>query len=147
MRRLYAKAILGGATISYIPSVAIGYLAEQYPALAPEELEIVSDFFASGIGPLQLVVLVIIVFVLPLVEELLFRKWLWGLLGRVLSTHWTWIATSLVFAMAHVEPLHILGLLPLSFFLGWLRKEAGDISCSATAHIANNAAACLMMII
>jgi membrane protease YdiL (CAAX protease family) len=87
------------------------------------------------------------VFVIPPIEEILFRGWLWKMCRWKINPYWTWIITSLVFAAVHAEPLHILGLLPLSFFLGWLRKETGGIEYSTIAHITNNAVACLLMII
>ena len=118
MKATLTKAIVGGATISFIPSIIVNWLAKTFPSIAPEELQIVSDFFGSGIGPLQLMVFAIIVFVIPPIEEILFRGWLWKMCRWKVSPYWTWIITSLIFAAVHAEPLHILGLLPLSFFLG-----------------------------
>jgi membrane protease YdiL (CAAX protease family) len=142
-----AITIVGGATISFIPSIIVGWLANAFPSIAPEELQIVSDFFGSGIGPLQLIVFMMIVFIIPPIEEILFRGWLWKMCKLKFSTNRTWIITSLVFAAVHAEPLHILGLLPLSFFLGWLRKKTGGIECSMIAHMTNNAVACLLMVL
>ncbi len=147
MKATLTKAIVGGATISFIPSIIVGWLAKTFPSIAPEELQIVSDFFGSGIGPLQLIVFAMIVFVIPPIEEILFRGWLWKVCKWKFSTNQTWIITSLIFAAVHAEPLHILGLLPLSFFLGWLRKKTGGIEYSTIAHMTNNAVACLLMII
>ncbi len=147
MKNPLATAIIGGATISFIPSLIVGWLANMFPALAPEELQIVSDFFGSGIGPLQLMVFAIIVFVIPPIEEVLFRGWLWKFCRWKLNPYWTWVITSLIFAAVHAEPLHIIGLLPLSFFLGWLTKETDGIEYSTIAHMTNNAVACLLMVL
>ena len=147
MKATLTKAIVGGATISFIPSMIVNRLAKTFPSIAPEELQTVSDFFGSGIGPLQLIVFAMIVFVIPPIEEILFRGWLWKICKLKFSVNRTLVITSLVFAAVHVEPLHILGLLPLSFFLGWLRKEGGGIEYSTIAHMANNAVACLLMIL
>tara|TARA_R110000796_G_C14564204_1_gene435154 strand:- start:680 stop:1123 length:444 start_codon:yes stop_codon:yes gene_type:complete len=147
LKATLTKAIVGGATISFVPSIIVGWLANTFPSIAPKELQTVSDFFGSGIGPLQLMVFAIIVFVIPPIEEILFRGWLWKMCRWKINPYWTWIITSLIFAAVHAEPLHILGLLPLSFFLGWLRKETGGIEYSTIAHITNNAVACLLMII
>jgi membrane protease YdiL (CAAX protease family) len=147
MKNPLAKAVLGGATISLIPSILITRIAELFPSLAPDELQIVSDFFGNGVGLWQWLAMSIIVFVMPVIEEVIFRGWLWRLCKWRLNSYWTWVITSLVFAAVHAEPLHILGLLPLSFFLGWLRKETDDIGYSTVAHVTNNAVACLLMII
>ena len=143
----YTVALLGGATISLIPSLAVTKLAQAFPSLKPQELGIVSEFFANGIGPLQAILFMCIIFVIPPIEELIFREWGWGLVSRYLSPERTWVFTSILFALVHLEPLHVLGLLPLSLFLGWLRLETGDIRSSIVAHCTNNAVACLLMVI
>ncbi len=147
MRRPYWTALLGGATVSLVPTWLVAQLAATFPAIAPEELEIVSEFFGNGVGPPQLLVFLIIMGMLPVLEEWLFRGvlWRWGL--KVFSPKYTLVATSLLFALAHGEPLHVLGLLPLSFFLGWLRMKTGEIGPSIVAHMANNTVACLLMLL
>ena len=147
MRRPYQTALLGGATVSLVPTWLVAQLAAAFPAIAPEELEIVSEFFGNGFGPPQLLVFLIIMGMLPALEEWLFRGvlWRWGL--KVFSPEYTLVATSLLFALAHWEPLHVLGLLPLSFFLGWLRMKTGEVGPSIVAHMANNTVACLLMLL
>tara|TARA_R100000008_G_C3547327_1_gene148312 strand:+ start:193 stop:570 length:378 start_codon:yes stop_codon:yes gene_type:complete len=124
----------------------VALTAAAFPALAPQELEIVSEFFGKGFGPPQMLVFFIIMTILPAVEELFFRGilWRWGL--KVFSAKYTLVATSLLFALAHWEPLHVLGLLPLSFFLGWLKMKTGKLGPSIVAHMANNTVACLFML-
>ena len=145
----YKAALLGGALISLIPTWAVSALAQQFPSIAPKELEIVSEFFGSGIGFAQLFVFFIIVFLLPQVEEWLFRGVLWDILEKKIGVpgRLTWFTTSLIFAVVHLEPLHKLGLLPLSFFLWWLRMKSGSIGPSVVAHMTNNAVACLLMVL
>ena len=147
MSRPYWVALLGGATISLIPTWLITQIAAAFPALAPEELEIVSEFFGNGFGPPQMLVFLIIMGMLPVLEEWLFRGFLWRWISKVFSPKYTLVATSLLFALAHWEPLHILGLLPLSFFLGWLRMKTDEIGPSVVAHMSNNTIACLIMLI
>ena len=140
-------AVLGGATISLFPAWFVSLAADAFPSLRPEELEVVSEFFSSGIGPLQLIVMGIVIFVVPPMEELVFRGWAWKLCRWKMSPKWTCITTSVLFAAVHQEPLHILGLLPLSFFLGWLRLKTGNIEASTIAHMVNNAVGCLVMVL
>ena len=74
----------------------------------------------------------------PLVEELLFR----GILYSWLAWRWggavAWIASSLAFAAAHVELAHIILVLPLGLWFGWLRWRTGSLWPSLVAHAVNN---------
>ena len=144
----YKTAIVGGSLISLFPALFVTQAVRMFPSLKPEELQVVSDFFSAGIGPMQIMLFAIVVFVVPPAEEFIFRSALWRLFGWVKQTpKVTWIGVSLLFAAFHMEPLHIMGLLPLSFFLGWLRLKTGNINASTLAHMANNAVGCLLMVI
>ena len=104
-----------------------------------------SVFFDNGFGPPQLLVFFIIMTILPILEEWLFRGFLWRWVSKIFSSKYTLVITSLVFALAHWEPLHVLGLLPLSFFLGWLRMKTDELGPSIVAHMTNNLVACLFI--
>lgn len=147
MNRPYLMALLGGATISLIPTWLVAQVASAIPALAPKELNIVSEFFSGGIGFPQMMVFFIIVVFLPPVEEWLFRGVLWRLASKVMTPNFVWVVISLLFAIAHWDFLHVIGLLPFSFFLGWLRLKTGELGPSTVAHMVNNAVACLLMVI
>jgi|TARA_R110000744_G_scaffold284551_2_gene396068 membrane protease YdiL (CAAX protease family) len=141
----YLTALLGGATISLLPTWLVAQIAARVPELAPQELEIVSEFFDKGFGAPQMLVFFIIITILPMLEEWLFRGVLWRAVSKIVPLNFTLIITSLIFAMAHWEVLHVLGLLPLSFFLGWLRLKTGELGPSMVAHTTNNLVACLLM--
>lgn len=147
MKHPYLTALLGGATISLFPTWFVAQIASRFPTTAPEELKIVSEFFGDGIGPPQLLVFLIIVFFLPIIEEWLFRGIFWRWAKKVMSPTSTFVVISLLFAFVHWEPLHVLGLLPLSFFLGWLRLKTGRLGPSIIAHMINNLVACLLMLL
>tara|TARA_R110002124_G_scaffold171326_4_gene339014 strand:+ start:765 stop:1061 length:297 start_codon:yes stop_codon:yes gene_type:complete len=87
----YKAATLGGALISLFPAWFVTQMVRAFPSLQPEELEIVSEFFSTGIGPLQLILFAIVVFVVPPAEELVFRRWIWKLFNWKLTPYWTWI--------------------------------------------------------
>jgi membrane protease YdiL (CAAX protease family) len=145
VNRPYLTALLGGATISLFPTWFVAQIASRFPSTAPGELKIVSEFFGDGIGAPQLLVFLIIVLFLPVIEEWLFRGVLWRLASKVMTSGFVWVTISLLFAAAHWEPLHALGLLPFSFFLGWLRMKTGELGPSIVAHMTNNLIACLLM--
>ena len=142
----YKTALLGGLTVGLAPAWIISFIVSVFPSLRPEELGAVAEFMSNGIGATQILFLMITVLIVPPIEELLFRGWLWKLVGWKLSPYWVWVTTSIIFALVHMEPVHVLGLLPFSFFAGWLKLKTGKLGRSVVAHIANNAAACMLMV-
>lgn len=73
-------------------------------------------------------------------EELLFR----GVLQRAAPRGVRAILLSAVlFALIHVDPHHVIGVLPIGIFLAWVAERAG-VLVSAVAHVANNSAAILV---
>tara|TARA_R110000824_G_scaffold342743_2_gene529231 strand:- start:2415 stop:2870 length:456 start_codon:yes stop_codon:yes gene_type:complete len=143
----YRLAAFGGLLISLLPAVIINLIAYYFPSTRPEELSAVSEFLSEGLGFIQLLFFAIIVFIIPPIEEFIFRGVLWKVSEWVFSPKWTWILISLAFAAVHMEPLHILGLLPFSFFVGWLRLKTNRLGPSVVAHTVNNAMGCLLMIL
>lgn len=74
----------------------------------------------------------------PLVEELVFRGLLYGWLAGRWGTVIAWIVSSLAFAAAHVELAHVILVLPLGLWFGWLRRRTGSLWPSLVAHMVNN---------
>jgi membrane protease YdiL (CAAX protease family) len=72
-------------------------------------------------------------------EELLFR----GLLQRAFAPGVRAILISGIgFALFHLDPHHVVGVLPLGLFLAWVGSRAGTV-VTMFAHVMNNAAAVL----
>ena len=145
MKRPFLKAFIGGLTISLIPAWFVTYASRAFPNLAPEDLQVITDFFTDASVLLQWIVFFIFVIVMPIIEEILFRGLLWRLFNWKFSPKTTWILVSLIFAGVHWEPLHVIGLLPLSFFIGWLRLKTNELGPSIIAHMTNNAVGCFLM--
>lgn len=85
------------------------------------------------------VVLALLVFaVVPgISEELMFRGLLQNAVrGRVLPI----VVSGFGFALFHVDPHHVAGVLPLGLFLAWVASRCGTL-VTMFAHAANNAAA------
>ena len=82
------------------------------------------------------------VVITPVIEELFFRKFLWGLSSKVFRFEGGHIATFLVvtllFALCHKDLGHIIGVMPLSIFLGYLRLKTGSIKPCIVVHAVNN---------
>ncbi len=74
----------------------------------------------------------------PLVEEAVFRGLLYGWVAGRWGTTVAWLASSILFAAAHVEPTHALLVLPLGLWFGWLRRRTDSLWPSLVAHMVNN---------
>ena len=129
----YLTPMLGAAGINLVTSFAISQMLE-----APPATKEIQGFFDVPFGLEQYLTLFILIVMLPVIEEWLFRSVLWRFLNKFMSINKTLIAVSLFFAICHVQLPVVIGLLPLSFFLGYLRKTQGDIEGSVVAHITHN---------
>jgi membrane protease YdiL (CAAX protease family) len=85
-----------------------------------------------------IVVFVVIVFVAPFCEEIVYRGLLWGAVDR----RWgRWVAlavTTVVFAVAHLEWTRIPLLLVVAIPIGLARLYAGNLTASIVAHQVTN---------
>lgn len=73
-------------------------------------------------------------------EELLFR----GMFQRSIRRPMLALVLSgVLFAAYHVDPHHVVAVLPLGLYLAWLGYRTGSVLVPITAHVANNAAAVL----
>ena len=136
----YKLAIIGGIVIALVASAAMAEVQSWFPNSDSEGLDAVNQLLA---GPPIIVAIVLFVIVIfsPVVEELFFRKFLWWISSFLFSQTTTLIVISVLFAAIHGSIFHAIGLLPISFFFGWLRIKTGSIKHCTVAHIANNAAA------
>ena len=83
-----------------------------------------------------------VTFIAPLTEEILFRGFFWGILDRLKFNSVTAMSiTTLLFIYAHGEVVHIAGVMPIAFFLGWLRERSGSIFPTILCHAVNNGVA------
>ena len=147
MKHLYKKAIMSGALISIVPAIIVSLLSSWFPATESENLALIRDIFsAQSYGFLQYFLIFNIIVVSPIIEEVIFRGVLWSFLKRYINEKNVFIATSLIFAAVHIDFLHVVGLLPASFLVGWFRYRTGDIKASLLCHMSNNLVACLLTI-
>jgi len=136
----YKLAMLGGVVISVVASTVMAAIQSWFPNFDSEGLEAVDQLLAGP--PLVVAILLfLIVIVSPLMEELIFRKFLWWISSLMFSPITTLFIISILFAAIHGSLFHAIGLLPISFFFGWLRMKTGSIKHCTVAHVANNATA------
>ena len=91
-------------------------------------------------GPVMAVtVLVIVVFVAPLCEEIVYRGLLWGAVERLGARRWWAMAiTTVVFALAHFELARTPLLLVVALPIGVARVLTGRLPAGVIAHGINN---------
>jgi membrane protease YdiL (CAAX protease family) len=88
--------------------------------------------------PLALAATVAIGLLGPLAEELLFRGLIYGYVDGRFGARAAWVTSSILFALAHVEPAHIALVLPIGILLGWVRQRSESLWPCVVAHMANN---------
>jgi membrane protease YdiL (CAAX protease family) len=160
---LLALAAFGTFAVPWMPSWIAEKLLELMPFMRElGTLDLVSRMLTEG--PLFGRVLLIIAVTVgaPLFEELLFRGFFWytaeratsGFLGSVaglsaplaaqIGALTAFIGTSIFFALFHLDPVQSISLLPIAFFLGWLRLLSGSVWPGVIAHFVNNALAVVL---
>jgi membrane protease YdiL (CAAX protease family) len=130
-RRVGWRPLVLGSVVALALSIAVSQVGLE-PQGIKEAMEVVRE-------PGMLVPsLAVIAGLAPLVEELVFRGLLYGWVAGRWGTVAAWIVSSLAFAAAHIEPAHIILVLPLAFWFGWLRRRTDSLLPSLVAHMVNN---------
>ena len=128
------RPVVLGVLVTEVLSVAVSHLGIE-PEGMKQVFEIVRDLHQLGLSLLLLAVLA------PLVEELVFRGLLYGWLAGRWGAIVAWIVSSVAFAAAHFEPAHIVLVLPLGLWFGWLRRRTDSLWPSLVSHMVNNSLA------
>lgn len=133
----YAGAAVIGLTVGMLP----GWIAEQIRALSPDTqgaVELINDTLTKGPLLSRLVAIVAVVLVGPLVEELVFRGFMWDALRRMGSPRLALVGSSFLFALYHMDPAQSSALLITAFTLGWVRWVSGSLWPGVLIHVLNN---------
>ncbi len=125
------RPIVLGTLGTVVVSVAVSQIGLE-PQGVKEALEIARD------PALFVATLAALAGLAPLVEELVFRGLLYGWLAGRWGTVVAWIVSSLAFAAAHIELAHVILVLPLGLWFGWLRRRTGSLWPSLVSHMVNN---------
>lgn len=130
------RPVVLGVVGTTILSFAVSQIGVQ-----PEGVRQVTD---SVRDPAVLIPTLLVLAVLaPVVEELVFRGLLYGWVAGRWGPLPAFIVSSLVFAAAHAEPAHIVLVIPLGFWFGWLRWRTNSLWPTLITHMINNAFAVL----
>ncbi len=130
-RRVGWRPLVLGSVVALALSIAVSQFGLE-PQGIKEAMEVVREpgMFVPSLA--------VIAGLAPLVEELVFRGLLYGWVAGRWGTVAAWIVSSLAFAAAHVEPAHIILVLPLALWFGWLRRRTDSLLPSLVAHMVNN---------
>jgi len=128
------KYLVFGALGTLALSVAVSQTG-----LQPQGMKQVIDMVPGKVS----VSLALFALLAPIVEELVFRGLLYGWVAGRWGGMAGLVVSSIVFAAAHIEPAHVILVLPLGFLFGWLRRRTDSLLPSLFSHIVNNGAALL----
>lgn len=132
--------------------VALGMLGVQglVVSLAPflgepsDQLQFLSGLVREPDGLRAVWVAALIVLVPAFCEELFFRGLVQSRLVAVWPPGAAVLLTSAVFAMVHVDAQHMIAVLPIGLYLGWIAWRSGTVWMSMLLHALNNLAAVLL---
>ncbi len=131
--------------IFLIGTPIIGWGSSQVLSLMVDELSENLEFIESMMRwhiRQSLPLLFVLVAIVPGVfEELLFRGYLLTRLAERWHPFWAILVSAIIFSIAHLDPLHSLGVLPLGLWLGAVAWRTGSVWPAVLCHIANNAMA------
>jgi len=138
--RLSVKAVCGciliGVGLFSVSASSIGRLYESYDGGYLEYMTEMLESVTELVGPFGLFVL--LGFMAPIWEELLFR----GVILQALLTRWsTWLAiavSSVLFGLIHLHPVHGVIALVIGIALGAATVVTGSIWAAILIHIVNN---------
>lgn len=121
--------------VGMISSVAVGLFVEE-----SQNLRELSEVFHELGNAGYLIPLVGMIAVTPaLCEELLFRGYVQTRLAAAMPAWVGILVSSVVFAGFHVDPVHVITVFPLGFYLGLVAWHSGSLFPAILGHFVNNA--------
>ncbi|MDB4634786.1 CPBP family intramembrane metalloprotease [Rubripirellula sp.] len=139
----WITAALATPLVGLISGIIIGLFLDESAALKE-----MSDIFRQQSQSGFTAQLILMVALTPaLCEELLFRGYVQSRLTRVFPPVLGVFFSSIVFAAFHMDPVHVIAVVPLGLFLGWLTWQSGSLFPAILAHFVNNLISVLATII
>jgi hypothetical protein len=148
MREVYAwrsttPAVLAvgaalGLTAGWLPGWIAGTLRELLPMLDLGALGAIQAALTEGPLWTRVVVVLGVAVGAPVVEELVFRGFMWWTIERALGPIAALVGSSLLFGLYHMDPVQAFALLFTAFVLGWVRRVTGSIFPCIALHAVNN---------
>ena len=146
-RREYLRGGLW-AYLSILPVLAlIGALLGLFRKTLLPEQEIYNLLMGLTSLPISLLFLIIVGLVAPLLEEIIFRGFLFGTLRNSFGPRRSMVYSSLLFAALHQSPVAFLPVFFLAMVLAYLYEKTGSLWPSIILHMVNNTVATLFAIL
>ena len=142
----YILAIVGTLWVAIFAGAMSQKLLEMYPQHSPRGLKAINDTLEKSDGSEYVYFVIFLCITVPIIEELMFRGLLWKMVEFTFSPIVALISVSMLFALAHGELLHIIGVFPIGLWIGWLRYRSNSIFPSILAHTTNNTFATLAVV-
>jgi membrane protease YdiL (CAAX protease family) len=134
------SAALGvGASIGFFSGWTSQELVELIPGFDTGHFDFIRALLLDGPLLPRLPMFLAVVVVAPLAEEWVFRGAVWTFLEDSFGPLGALLGTTVLFSAYHLDPLHIVGILPTALFLGALRGLSGSVWPGVVAHAVNNA--------
>lgn len=131
-------AIIGGLTVGWFPGFLADAISDAFPTLNLGAVDMIDDALRTSGVINSMVIIAVIAVIGPLAEELVFRGFIWSRLREAMPPWAVLTITTVIFALAHLDPTQAIPLLFTGLFLGWLRLQSGSILLPVIAHVANN---------
>lgn len=139
----YAIALVGGLTVGFLPGWIATELRAAFPAFQNGSLEAITGILTSAPMGWRVLFAVEVGLVAPLVEEWVFRGFMWDALKRFLPIWAVWLLSSFIFAAYHMDPIQSSAVVLTGLALGWVRWMSGSVWPAVVMHAANNTLAVL----
>ncbi len=125
----------------------VNLLVDFYPQAVPESLEITNRLIRQADGAVLLSFLFGVCVFAPVVEEVIFRGIVWWALESLISVRFAFCFTTVMFAIAHFDILHVVAVFPLGVLFGFLRWKTKSIWLPLLAHALNNSMASVTLVL
>jgi membrane protease YdiL (CAAX protease family) len=148
-RSFEGSKLLSGSLLAMVSLPVVMALSYLVIRLASEAgLPGNADLFSDPEGPMDVGYLVFgIAMIAPLVEEMMFRGYLYSLLERRAGTNPAIIVTAWLFALFHFSFVSFIPIFFMGLWMGYLRKRSGSILPSLIFHGLNNLMAIVIILL
>lgn len=104
------------------------------------------DLLDGAKGAWVLILVVVVVIGAPIMEELMYRGVLQTSIARAMNSTAAWFIVATWFALIHMSPVEIPGLLAFALVLGYQRRRTGRLGLCIVTHAAFNATGLLILL-
>lgn len=135
LRSVEPRTLLISTLLVFFSMLAINIFVQWFP-LENNLGGVFSGLSRNVLGVLSLAVLA------PLLEEVLFRGAIQGLLMRLFGRPWpAIIVAALIFGVSHMNPVQIVYATLLGIIFGWIYYRTGSLLSVIVGHVLNNSLA------